>query len=638
MVYKEEIVETLDTLKRKVKCLTTLVKDLESGTEIQTVENYSALPDATLNNNTFIWVLNSQGTSWLPGGLGGTYYNKGLYYSNGVNWEYTPYPYQATQSEVNTGSINDKFVTPNTLANTNQWNTKSDVNHTHSIGDVTGLQTALDGKLSSVPSEYITESELTTELGDYVLNTDSRLSDARTPISHTHTASEVTDFDLEVSNNTDVSANTAARHTHSNQAILDSTTAIYTNTKDIKLGLIQDGATLNSSDAVLLNRANHTGSQLASTISDLQTAITNNTAVLANTAKNSYPIGDATKVGLITITQAVDLDTLENDTIANNAKVSNATHTGDVIGSTALTITDNVVNNAKLSDMAANTIKGRITASTGDPEDLTASDIRVITETETTAQLNTRDTNNRNRSNHTGTQLSSTISDLQETVEDIIGTKVIGGTNVTVSYNDTTGETTINSTSSAGYTNEEAQDAVGSILTNTTSIELIYDDASNVISAQREALTGAITAAKNSNTTILGSFTKLQLDTAISDGNVMYVGDAPTVHTHTLANITDVTITETDLNSLDDGVNSTLHFHNTDRDRANHTGTQNSSTISDFDSTTRAQIEAALVAGTNITIVPSGLGASRQFTINASGGGGGGLTYSQILSIASLRV
>ena len=638
MVYKEEIVETLDTLKRKVKCLTTLVKDLESGTEIQTVENYSALPDATLNNNTFIWVLNSQGTSWLPGNLGGTYYNKGLYYSNGVNWEYTPYPYQATQSEVNTGSVTDKFVTPNTLANTNQWNTKSDVNHTHSIGDVTGLQTALDGKLSSVPSEYITESELTTELGDYVLNTDSRLSDARTPISHTHTASEVTDFDLEVSNNTDVSANTAARHTHSNQAILDSTTAIYTNTKDIKLGLIQDGATLNSSDAVLLNRANHTGSQLASTISDLQTAITNNTAVLANTAKNSYPIGDATKVGLITITQAVDLDTLENDTIANNAKVSNATHTGDVIGSTALTITDNVVNNAKLSDMAANTIKGRITASTGDPEDLTASDIRVITETETTAQLNTRDTNNRNRSNHTGTQLSSTISDLQETVEDIIGTKVIGGTNVTVSYNDTTGETTINSTSSAGYTNEEAQDAVGSILTNTTSIELIYDDASNVISAQREALTGAITAAKNSNTTILGSFTKLQLDTAISDGNVMYVGDAPTVHTHTLASITDVTITEADLNSLDDGVNSTLHFHNTDRDRANHTGTQLTSTISDFDSATRAQIEAALIAGTNITIVPSGLGASRQFTINASGGGGGGLTYSQILSIASLRV
>lgn len=50
-----------------------------------------------------------------------------------------------------------------------------------------------------------------------------------------------------------------------------------------------------------------------------------------------------------------------------------------------------------------------------------------------------------NRANHTGTQLSTTISDLQETIEDTIGTKVKAGTNVSVSYNDTTGETTISS-------------------------------------------------------------------------------------------------------------------------------------------------------------------------------------------------
>jgi len=55
--------------------------------------------------------------------------------------------------------------------------------------------------------------------------------------------------------------------------------------------------------------------------------------------------------------------------------------------------------------------------------------------------------------------------------------------------------------------------------------------------------------------------------------------------------------------------------------RANHTGTQTSSTISDFNSATRAQVEAELVAGTNITITPSGTGATRQLTIDASGGG-----------------
>ena len=55
--------------------------------------------------------------------------------------------------------------------------------------------------------------------------------------------------------------------------------------------------------------------------------------------------------------------------------------------------------------------------------------------------------------------------------------------------------------------------------------------------------------------------------------------------------------------------------------RANHTGTQLSNTISDFNSATRAQVEAELVAGTNITITPSGTGATRQLTIDASGGG-----------------
>lgn len=56
---------------------------------------------------------------------------------------------------------------------------------------------------------------------------------------------------------------------------------------------------------------------------------------------------------------------------ANSAKVTNATHTGDVTGSGALTIANNAVTNAKAADMAANTIKGRSTAGTGDPEDLT---------------------------------------------------------------------------------------------------------------------------------------------------------------------------------------------------------------------------------------------------------------------------
>lgn len=53
---------------------------------------------------------------------------------------------------------------------------------------------------------------------------------------------------------------------------------------------------------------------------------------------NNYTTTEKNKVGFITITQAVDLDTIESDTATNNSKVSNATHTWDVTGATALTI------------------------------------------------------------------------------------------------------------------------------------------------------------------------------------------------------------------------------------------------------------------------------------------------------------
>jgi len=91
------------------------------GTSITVVANYSALPDPTTVSGQFYWAESSQGTSWLPGSLGGTYYNSGMYYSNGVSWSFVNVPYQATQAEVNTGTNDDKFVTPKTL-------TDSDIN------------------------------------------------------------------------------------------------------------------------------------------------------------------------------------------------------------------------------------------------------------------------------------------------------------------------------------------------------------------------------------------------------------------------------------------------------------------------------------------------------------------------------
>ena len=65
----------------------------------------------------------------------------------------------------------------------------------------------------------------------------------------------------------------------------------------------------------------------------------------------------------ITVTQAVDLDTIETDVSANNSKVTNATHTGDVTGATALTLAtvNGDVGSFTNADLTVNA-KGLITA------------------------------------------------------------------------------------------------------------------------------------------------------------------------------------------------------------------------------------------------------------------------------------
>lgn len=61
--------------------------------------------------------------------------------------------------------------------------------------------------------------------------------------------------------------------------------------------------------------------------------------IVTNNSKNSYPSGDSTKVGFISVTQAVDLDTIESNVATNNAKV----------GITSQQANDITANNAKIS-------------------------------------------------------------------------------------------------------------------------------------------------------------------------------------------------------------------------------------------------------------------------------------------------
>lgn len=74
------------------------------------------------------------------------------------------------------------------------------------------LNTAKIGVTTEIkPTDIDTLAELNVIITDATLidTADARLSDARTPTAHTHVATDITDFDIEVSNNTSVAANTA---------------------------------------------------------------------------------------------------------------------------------------------------------------------------------------------------------------------------------------------------------------------------------------------------------------------------------------------------------------------------------------------------------------------------------------------
>jgi hypothetical protein len=204
--------------------------------------------------------------------------------------------------------------------------------HSHIIADVTGLQSALDGKQAS--GAYLLPAAIGVTVQGYNVST---VIDA------------------------------AYVHTDNN----------FTAAQVSKLAGIAAGATVNSADATLLARANHTGTQLAATISDFSATVAATAAVTANTAK-----------------------------------VTNATHTGDVTGATSLTIANDVVTNAKLANMVTASIKGRTTAGTGDPEDLTGAQVRTLLNVADGATANSADATLLARANHTGTQAQSTVVNL----------------------------------------------------------------------------------------------------------------------------------------------------------------------------------------------------------------------------------
>lgn len=78
---------TFTTKKEGVKTLTQSLFTFQEAEIKDNVQNYNELLTiVSPDNNQFAYVRESQGTAWLPGSAGGTYYGAGLYMWNGTEW------------------------------------------------------------------------------------------------------------------------------------------------------------------------------------------------------------------------------------------------------------------------------------------------------------------------------------------------------------------------------------------------------------------------------------------------------------------------------------------------------------------------------------------------------------------------
>jgi predicted solute-binding protein len=178
-----------------------------------------------------------------------------------------------------TGSYNDLTNKPTAVSTdwaniTGKPTTFTPSAHNHTIANVTGLQTALDGKQAS---------------GAYVLTTDSRLSDARTPLTHNQAISTI--IDLQTSLDSKLTQTQGdLRYPLKTALATVATTGSYTDLANKPTSFASDWANITNKPSTFAPSAHN---QTISTITGLQTALDGKQATGNYVLTTDTRLGDA---------------------------------------------------------------------------------------------------------------------------------------------------------------------------------------------------------------------------------------------------------------------------------------------------------------------------------------------------------
>jgi hypothetical protein len=331
--------------------------------DITVVANYSALPSPATVTGQFYWASASEGTRWLPGSFGGTYYSAGMYHSNGVTWEFMDVPYQASQATVNTGTNTDQFLTPSTFTNSTQLAGKQPVGNYITV--LTG-----DGTATGPGSAVFT---LATVLSALTKGSASKTVTVTTDAKGRVTALSDQDILITESQVANLTADLAAKQS----TTLTNTHILVGNGSSVATDVALSG------DATLSNTGALT---LASTIVAATKGAVDKTLTISYDAKGRLTVVSENTIS-ITSTNVTDFNEAAQDAVGGiltDSTTIDLTYSDAGNTITAIVIDDSITN-AKLANMATQTFKGRTTAGTGDPEDLTKAQAQAILGLSTTS-------------------------------------------------------------------------------------------------------------------------------------------------------------------------------------------------------------------------------------------------------------